>query len=220
MSDASQISWLNGEPVSAVPALDRGLAYGQGVFETIRVFEGKAPLLDYHLQRLAQGMQALLISGDSGVIGDQLSHFLSKQEANGIAKVIVTAGVGGRGYQQPEQAQANVILQWHPLPSAVQTPLTVRICDYQLPESPMLAGIKHLNRLDQILARAEWSDPAIHEGIVLDQQQRVIEAITSNIFVRIGDCWLTPTLTRCGVAGVMRRLVIERLCPRARNGRS
>ena len=222
MNPATAI-WLNGQAAQSLSALDRGLAYGHGVFETMRICDGQAPLLSYHLQRLHQGLQALHIDMASEVIAKQLCAFLAEQAAAGfvagVVKIIVTAGSGGRGYQLPsaKQATANVILQWHPLPdtvpTSINTPLNVRLCNHRLAENTALAGIKHLNRLDQVLARAEWTDPTIDEGIVLDQQGRVVEAVASNLFIRRDNQWLTPALNRCGVAGIMRRVVMEQLCP-------
>lgn len=209
-------SWINGKPAGELEVEDRGLAYGHGVFETLRIDQHRAPLLEYHMQRLQRGCDALSVACDSNAIARQLEQFVADKPPAGVAKVTVTGGIGGRGYQAPEQPQSNVILQWHELPALDKTGLTVRICQHRLAINPPLAGLKHLNRLDQVLARAEWSDPDIDEGIVLDSDDRVVEAVSSNLFVFFAEGqggWVTPPLHRCGVAGVMRRVIMEQLCP-------
>ncbi len=220
MDPLSSISLLNGVPSDLIPVMDRGFAYGHGVFETIRVWQARANLLNYHLDRLNCGMRRLQIPVAMETVEQQFRQLLAmaaqRQLREGVAKITVTAGVGGRGYAQPTQASPNIIMQWHPLPQvsevAVREGVRVKLCNYRLPKNPVLAGIKHLNRLDQVLARAEVDDD-FQEGILLDWNDRVIECVSSNVFVRIGDRLLTPTLENCGVAGVMRRLIIEKLCP-------
>ncbi|MCV6604357.1 MAG: aminodeoxychorismate lyase [Porticoccaceae bacterium] len=166
---------------------------------------------------MQSGAQVLGIPLELDRLEKQLPAFFKEQGKSqgdaGIVKILLTAGVGGRGYQTPEQLQANVILQWHPLPPLPNERLRLRICRHRLPNNPPLAGIKHLNRLDQVLARQEWSDSDIHDGILLDTQGRLVEAVASNLFVWLDDGWVTPKLHRCGVAGVMRRLIMEQLCP-------
>ncbi|UTW45751.1 aminodeoxychorismate lyase [bacterium SCSIO 12696] len=207
--------WLNGEPATGIDALDRGLAYGHGLFETVRIANGVAPLLDYHLQRLEKGLQVLSIPLDLVALKQHFMDFLAGRGEKGVVKIMVTAGVGGRGYQTPDCVQPNTLLLWYPLPPMLtQTaPLRLRVCQHRLPLHPPLAGLKHLNRLDQVLARREWQDADIHEGLLLDVEGRVIEATASNLFALHNGVWVTPTLERCGVAGVMRELLLKELLP-------
>jgi len=93
----------------------------------------------------------------------------------------------------------------------------MRICDIRLGEQPLLAGMKHLNRLEQVLARAEWDDPAIAEGVLCDSHGRVVSATMANLFAVVDGALLTPVLDRCGVAGVARAEVLA-ACPQARVG--
>ncbi|MGS2724477.1 aminodeoxychorismate lyase [Porticoccus sp. GXU_MW_L64] len=205
--------WINGQPASELETSDRGLAYGHGLFETLRVCNGKALLLQYHLERLHMGTQVLGIAVDLDGLEKQLLSFIKNRTEAGVAKILLTAGYGGRGYQTSELAQPNIVLQWHPLASTSSEPLHVRLCQHRLPNNPPLAGIKHLNRLDQIIARQEWNGSDIGEGIMLDTQGRPVEAVASNLFVWLRGAWVTPKLHRCGVAGVMRRVIMEQLCP-------
>ena len=179
----------------------------------MRICDGAAPLLHYHLERLHMGVQVLGLPVELATLEKQLLSFVKNRNDAGIVKILVTAGYGGRGYHMPEQPQPNIVLQWHPLILAAEQELRVRLCQHRLPNNPPLAGIKHLNRLDQILARQEWSEGDIHEGIMLDTQGRPVEAVASNLFVWLRGAWVTPKLHRCGVAGVMRRVIVEQLCP-------
>ena len=214
------ISLVNGVPTDLICIADRGLAYGHGVFETVRVHRAQPNLLDYHLERLTCGAKRLQIPIVADVVVRQLEQLLelaaARQWRDGVAKIVVTAGAGGRGYAAPNQVTANIVVQWHPLPEisqgAVRDGVRLKLCSYRLPKNPPLAGLKHLNRLDQVIARAELED-GFQEGLLLDADDRVIEGVSSNVFVRIGGQLVTPLLDNCGVAGVMRRMVVEKLCP-------
>lgn len=200
-------SWVDGQPADSLSLKDRGLAYGDGLFETIAVRAGKPSLLELHLQRLALGCQRLAISIDLPLVRDELLRFAS-QLGDGVAKLIVTRGDSQRGYAPGVGAAARRILQGSPLPQypAVNAEQGVRLfaCQTRLAEQPLLAGLKHLNRLEQVLARAEWQDAEHAEGLVCDSHGRVIEGVYSNLFMVRGGVLQTPELSRCGVAGVMR----------------
>jgi len=204
--------WVNGVPAEGVPVRDRGLAYGDGLFETISVRQGRARLLDRHLQRLQLGCQRLQIPLGIDSLRAEISSF-AMQVGDGVAKLIVTRGSGMRGYAFPQPQQALRILQGSPLPDypAAHAEQGVKLfsCTTRLAEQPLLAGIKHLNRLEQVLARAEWQDPGYAEGLMQDQSGRVIEGVSSNLFMVDAGQLLTPDLQRCGVAGVMRAEIIE-----------
>lgn len=203
----------NGRPVAAVPVTDRGLAYGDGLFETIRVCGGRPQFLPLHLQRLRDGCARLRIELNDLALAAEIAQLL-RGRGDGVLKLIVTRAASGRGYQ-PGRGDANRLLLFHEgLPKADAEPgIRVRVCRQRLAEQPVLAGLKHLNRLEQVLARAEWSDPAVAEGLMLDQRDRLVEATASNVFLVRGGRLLTPRLHRCGVAGIVRRVVMERLAP-------
>lgn len=199
------------EMAKALPISDRGLHYGDGLFETMRVIGGKVRLMDLHLARLARGAIQLGIPlvDPVGLRTYLESKAVSMQE--GILKLILTRGCGGRGYQPPTEPQPQLILQaYPPLDVAGQEGVTVRLCELRLARQPRLAGLKHLNRLEQVLARAEWSDPGIAEGLMLDSEGFLIEGVASNIFLVRDGKLRTPRLDQCGVAGVMRAHVMQR----------
>jgi 4-amino-4-deoxychorismate lyase len=135
------------------------------------------------------------------------------QQQRCVLKIIITRGVGGRGYRPPAETTCNRILYtstWpeHPA-AAIEQGIKVRVCEMRLGSNPSLAGLKHLNRLEQVMAQAEWDDNTIAEGLMLDYEERVIEGTMSNLFVLQDGQLLTPDLSRCGTAGVMRGFVMR-----------
>lgn len=195
--------------VEAVAADDRGLAYGDGLFETLRTHRGQAPWWDAHWARLERGAQRLRLPlPDRDVVRRQADAMLKEVDA-GVLKLILTRGSGGRGYAPDDTAEPTWILSTHPLPPALRKGLTLRWCDTRLSLQPILAGLKHCNRLEQVLARAEWNDAAASgrdadEGLMLDTEDQVVCATAANLFALIDGRWTTPRVDRCGVAGVCR----------------
>ncbi|OUS06366.1 aminodeoxychorismate lyase [Gammaproteobacteria bacterium 54_18_T64] len=204
--------FVDGKPQAALALNDRGLNYGHGVFETMRLCAAQLPLWHYHRERLSQGAARLGIALDLPRLQVYLQQALEAFPADGMVKLLLTAGLGPRGYRQQGQA-ASYVLQYFPLPSPPLEPaaLCLQLCQYALPHNARLAGIKHLNRLDQVLAAAELDEGV--DGLLLDVEGHVVEALSSNIFLFDGHNWLTPELTLCGVAGVMRRLLCEEIIP-------
>ncbi|WP_417580724.1 aminodeoxychorismate lyase [Nitrincola sp.] len=204
---------VNGKPAVTLSFLDRGLSYGQGLFETLRIAGGKPLLWEAHLQRLLRGCQRLHIptEGLQTALQDDLEQLLPVDQA--VLKILVTAGCGGRGYTLPGDIQPTRILQQLPLPDYSDNPalqgIQARWCSLQLACAPTLAGIKHLNRLEQVLARAEWSDPAVREGIVCGADGYLAEGTMSNLFLVYDGRLLTPDLSQYGIAGIMRNYLIE-----------
>ncbi len=208
-----KLSWVDGQPAEGLPIHDRGLAYGDGLFETIKVVGGQPELLDRHLQRLTRGCQRLAIPCDIDLLNNNLSAFCAEL-GRGVAKLIVSRGEGRRGYAPPIPCRPRIVLTGSPLPDYpnAHAEQGVRLfpCTTRLAEQPILAGLKHLNRLEQVLARAEWQDSVFAEGLMRDSSGRVIEGVFSNLFIVDSDRLMTPSLERCGVAGVMREEVLER----------
>jgi len=205
-------SWIDGRPAAELSLGDRGLAYGDGLFETIAVRGGRAWLLPRHLARLGEGLRRLAIDLDLAAVEAELQAFFAEL-GEGVAKLMITRGEGLRGYAAPQPASPRRILLGNPLPaySAANAEQGVRLfpCSTRLAEQPLLAGLKHLNRLEQVLARSEWQDAAFAEGLMRDASGRVIEGVFSNLFLVKDDVLLTADLSRCGVAGVMRAEVLE-----------
>lgn len=207
------LSWVDGQPADGLPVHDRGFAYGDGLFETIKVLNGRPELLDRHLNRLGLGCQRFAIPFDMDALRAQILAFSAVLET-GVAKLILTRGDGKRGYAPPSDCQPRTVLTGAPLPDyPVEHSMTgvhLYPCKTRLAEQPLLAGLKHLNRLEQVLARAEWHDPDFAEGLMRDTSGRVVEAVFSNLFIVESGGLLTPSLERCGVAGVMREEILER----------
>jgi len=204
---------INGEPRETLSASDRGLRYGDGLFETLAVSAGRPCLWRRHLERLTRGCVRLAIPcPDPDLLRREAARVL-KDRQTGVLRILVTRGPGEGGYGPPEQPAVTRILeagdQPRRGPAWTGEGLAVRLCRTPLGNNPALAGIKHLNRLEQVLARAEWTDQDYAEGLMLDVQGRVVAGTSSNLVVRRGDRLLTPRLHRCGVAGVVRGLLLE-----------
>lgn len=212
---------VNGVLDAAISPLDRGFAYGDGVFETCRYSQGSIPLWNFHRERLLHSTERLKIPLDESVLSRHLdamqTYLRDANITHAVVKITLTRGVGGRGYRLPDQIEPTYcigVFPCAPLESEqYQNGVAVRICDFRLSQTPDLAGMKHLNRLEHILARAEWQDE-FAEGLLLDSQGRVVEATVSNLFVIKNNRLYTPDLLAAGVAGVMRRVIIEELAPR------
>lgn len=204
---------VNGVPGAGIDPLDRGLAYGDGLFESLRIADGRVPLWERHLARLAEGCRRLGIPNPDA---SQLSAEVSAAAA-GLAqaavRIVLTRGVAGRGYAPPSPRPApGRIVAAFALPAAPEAPVGLRLrwCRLRLAEQPALAGLKHLNRLEQVLARAEWDDPETDEGLLRDARGRVIGATSANLFIVRGGIMATPAVDRCGVAGVARAEILAR----------
>ncbi|MGD9888315.1 MAG: aminodeoxychorismate lyase [Halothiobacillaceae bacterium] len=193
-----------------IDLLDRGLHYGDGLFETMAVQGGRVRVLPRHIKRLQLGAARLAIPLPDVALLEVALQTAAEELQEGVLKLIVTRGSGGRGYAPPEFAEPTLVVLRYPqkLPPLVQDGVVVRLCDLRLARQPALAGMKHLNRLEYVLARAEWREPEIAEGLLLDSMGELIEAVASNIFLVHAGRLHTPILDQCGVAGVMRAEVM------------
>lgn len=206
------MSLVDGVPVDCLSVRDRGLAYGDGVFRTLRVRGGQPLWWQDHYAKLEHDAAALnLPCPQATVLQDEIERLAAGQD--GVAKLILTRGCGPRGYAPPPQPQVTRLVTFDPLPadSVGQrvADISVRWCDLRLGRQPRLAGIKHLNRLENVLARAEWQDPAIREGLLCDDTNAVISGVTSNLFIVSAGVLQTPDLSQCGVAGVARSRILR-----------
>ncbi|PMR79556.1 aminodeoxychorismate lyase [Halomonas urumqiensis] len=194
------------------PLDDRGAAYGDGLFETVLVRDGQPQLWLAHVERLARGCAVLGIPVPERA---ELERLLAAAPPGlQVLKLVLTRGSGGRGYRPPLPPTPRLRHQW--LPFAPDTRnwvegVRVRLCHLRLGSQPLLAGLKHLNRLENVMARAEWSDDAIAEGLLTDSDDRLVEATAMNLFWQRDGRLQTPWLGRCGVAGTLRDTLIERL---------
>lgn len=204
--------WLvNGVPAANVNPFDRGLTYGDGLFETISVRDGMCRFFGAHYARLVISCRRLLLPVPEQ---DALSAYAAEVIAgdpDGTLKIIVTRGPGERGYRLPAAAEPSCIVGFTPetVPVSPEAGVKARICETILGSNPRLAGIKSLNRLEQVLARAEWDDEDIAEGLMLNAAGDAICGTMSNLFaVAEGQLW-TPVLDECGVHGIMRAQVMD-----------
>lgn len=210
-------NWFaDGHPLSAIDPGDRSVQYGDGLFETIAIRNGAARLWERHVARLQTGCERLgLTCPASDVLHRELNNALAGADVSvefATAKIIVAAANGERGYRRPAGAAVSLrvgIFSAQKLPEELyRDGVRTRLCSTRLALQPQLAGIKTLNRLEQVLARAEWSDLGVFDGLMLDTADRLICGTMSNVFIVSQSKLQTPGLTRCGVSGVMRAHVI------------
>jgi len=200
---------LRADCTSAIDAQDRGLHYGDGVFETMLLQNGKVRFLTNHYARLKAGCERLAIPAptDTTIAGDV--ELLGRIAAEGVVKLIVTRGVGGRGYRSTAALTPSRITSLHAMPlSDGAQGIAVRWCRTRLARNVQLAGIKHLNRLEQVLAQNEWHDGQIAEGLMLDTEDEVISATAANVFLVSEGVLVTPDLRFSGIRGVLRDQVL------------
>ena len=201
--------------VDALDPRDRGLAYGDGVFETILIHRGEVVWWPAHLARLARGCETLgMRLPDPGFLRIE-ADAIAAGRARGVLKLIVTRGVGARGYAASPGAPTTTVLSLSDPPTpAPRDGMKLIWCRTPLAIQPHLAGIKHLNRLEQVLARAEWNDadatePAIDDGLQCDVRGHAISATCANLFALRDGRWITPPVDACGIAGVCRAWVLQ-----------
>ena len=201
---------IDGVAASADCMSERAFQFGDGLFETIAVIDAKPCLWNLHSERLALGCMRLRLPLPDFDLLHAESRVLCAGRSRAVLKIYWTAGSSARGYARPPAVRPRRMLRvsdWVSGDSGIAW--TVRQCRHRISENPALAQIKHLNRLDQVVARAEWEDPAIAEGIMLGQDGRVVCGTMSNLFLQIGDALRTPYIEHAGITGVVRRLALE-----------
>jgi 4-amino-4-deoxychorismate lyase len=206
--------WINGRQRTVLDCRDRGLQYGDGIFETMRVRRRRIRFLEFHLDRLCEGCRRLDIAGPQRLLLRRELARIAATRGEGILKLMVTRGSGSRGYRPSGRERCTRIIALHPLPRRLiaeeSRAVRLRVCATPLAVNARLAGLKTLNRLDCVLARAEWQDTRIWDGLMQDGDGNWVSGTMSNVFLRRGSVLMTPLLDRCGVAGVMRRWILER----------
>ena len=206
---------VDGELSDCVAPDDRGLAYGDGLFETLVVDRGRPRFWQGHMDRLAEGCRRLGIEAPGQGVLLREVQTVAAGEGRCVVKILLTRGSAGRGYGPAEATRPRRVVSAHPWPlspeqeAALRRGVRVRICRLRLAIQPALGGMKHLNRLEQVLARAEWDDPDIAEGLLLDPEDHLVSAVAANLFLVSNGRLLTPRLDRCGVRGVLRAQVLH-----------
>lgn len=203
---------VNGLSGDTVSALDRGLSYGDGLFETIRFVGDSAPLWSRHMQRLDESCRRLQLPAPAALQLLREARAVAHDMPQSVVRMTLTRGIGARGYAPPVSPQVTRVVAAFEAPAMdgemYFQGIRLRVCTTRLAEQPLLAGMKHLNRLEQVLARSEWDDPAVDEGLMRDMEGRMVSATAANLFVVHAGRVSTPALDRCGVAGVARAEVL------------
>lgn len=204
---------VDGALSEVVPAADRGLAYGDGVFETVAVRGGAPALWQGHMDRLARGCERLGLPAPSQALLLREVRTVAAGQPRCIVKIILTRGGGGRGYAPPESVTPLRVVSAHPWPAHIEEDrrngVEAMICATRLALQPALRGIKHLNRLEQVLAAAELAQHPGRHGIMLNTEGYVIAGVSANLFAVADGQLLTPRMDRCGVHGVLRGLLLR-----------
>jgi len=204
---------VNGEISSLVETSNRGLNYADGLFETLVVRGGRPLRWQAHMDRLGIGCERLGLAMPPQSVLLREVQTASAGWPDAVVKIVLTRGGQARGYMPPEDSNCVRIVSAHIYPEGIvemaREGVRTRICKTRLAIQPALGGIKHLNRLEQVLASAELRDTGVAEGILLDREDHVISAISANIFLVMEDRLLTPRLDRCGVRGVVRSQILD-----------
>lgn len=210
-------SLINGSFDQTISAFDRGFAYGDGVFRTMQI-QGGLPLnWPFHYQKLVADCAAIgIVCPSAELLMSDLQQLFPVHEFDEtetmVAKIIITRGESERGYAPPAVTIPTRVVIKSAMPQYPVSYGTEGVqlypCETRLAIQPMLAGIKHLNRLENVLARMEWHEDTIFDGLLRDTQDNVIECTMSNIFARFGNHLYTPELSQCGVAGITRQHIL------------
>lgn len=208
------LNLINGVFADYISVSDRGLQYGDGIFETIACQKGQPQFCAQHLQRMQLGANKLAIDypGDEAMLSDIAMLFEKKPGNDCVIKLIVTRGQGERGYRSPVPQHVTRIAQLSDWPQALQQnthqAVNLCLCRHTVSSNSALAGLKHLNRLDNVIARNEWNDE-YYEGLLSDESGHLVEGTMSNIFFVRKKVLLTPMLDTAGVDGVIRQQIIS-----------
>lgn len=208
------LCFKNAELVDQIDVLDRGFHYGDGCFSTARLQQGKLELYARHISRLALSNTRLCLNADLDLIDQTLAQ-LHKTESNlnGTVKIILSRGTGQRGYSLPNHP-ADVWLYYYPqVPKPIHyESIECGLLETQLGLSmPQLAGLKTLNRLEQVMLKQEADTRGWNEALVADVNGLIVEGVSSNCFIKINNQWITPELRYNGVTGVMRAEILARM---------
>jgi len=203
---------VNGAAADSVAVTDRGFAYGDGVFRTLPVRQGRPQCWERHYRKLAHDCAALALAcPGEGLLAAEVAR-AARGHGDCVIKIIVTRGSGERGYAPPPSPTPTRVVMASALPrypgEFARAGVRLHLCRTRVAAQARLAGVKHLNRLENVLARAEWDEPGVAEGLMLDDEGNAIGGTMTNLFIVEGEDLATPELSRCGVAGVTRERVL------------
>jgi len=207
--------FINGEPASG-DWWNRALLYGDGLFETMLWVQGQCAMWPWHWQRLDRGCARLGLSlPDEAALSQECQQALNSSgvtndsTARVIRLTLFRDNEGARGYRTGGIRRSHRLLSVHPVPAGQGQSLDLGVSNVRLGWQPLLGGLKHLNRLEQILASAECEKQGWDEALMLDQGGRLISAVMGNIVFRMDNSWMTPPVDRCGIAGVTRQWLLD-----------
>ncbi|MEH6582148.1 MAG: aminodeoxychorismate lyase [Halioglobus sp.] len=212
--------WVDGEQAGGVPLPDRGFAFGDGLFETFLYAQGRLFYPEYHYLRLQHGLKTLGVPDCMEAVKRQVDEVLVElrqmQLPQSALRLTVTRGGGPRGYAPLLAPKPRIVISVEPVAGdwhVPAKPVSTAVAGTRWSTQPALAGIKHLNRLDQVLAARERLAAGVDEMVMLDQQGSVVSVISGNIFAVVGGRIQTPLLSSCGVLGTRRQLIVDRWAP-------
>ncbi len=218
------ISLINGEFSKHISVIDRGLSYGDGLFETMSwsYLDDEKVLgvefWDRHIERIKLGCSITKIKLPQTEILTNykekiLNECLRKGIKNGVLKIVITRGIGGRGYKFEKEIVPTVIFLSFPSKEINKKTLhkgvKLRFCEFPIFENSMLAGLKHLNRIDSVMARSEWEEDEFFDGVMLDNSESIIDGTMTNLFFSKNNVLYTPIIKKSGINGIMRQVVID-----------
>lgn len=204
---------INGQEDQNISSADRAFNYGDGLFTTAKVYQGKIDYLDKHIARLQQGCEKLFIHGVDFKWLKQHVAEVASTHSSAVLKMVISAGQGGRGYSRQGIGQPNVVVSVYKFPQHFKIlqsqGIRLGVASTMLGLNPQLAGIKHLNRLEQVLIRHELDNRREDDLLVLNIHQDIIEASSANVFYQRGNKWYTPDLLFSGVNGIIRQEILK-----------
>lgn len=206
---------INGREQDSLAANDRAIQFGDGCFTTARIRQGEVQFLPAHIRRLREACERLMLPfTEWQALEAEMSH-LAHSHQQGVLKVILTRGAGGRGYSAAACHAPTRLLSVSPMPAHYdrwrEEGISLALSPVRLGRNPHLAGIKHLNRLEQVLIRTHLEQTTADEALVLDSDGFITECCAANLFWRKGNDVFTPNLDHAGVNGIMRQHCIAQL---------